>query len=133
MNELVERIEKPDLCYVFADNALRRGRRDLALEAYRRAVDLRADSHTDVTEQERLALKSFYAYEEALSYGERRRKRATGTWQMVRKQGILPTLKKRLASRHVDEADERLKQLQMQDYSMRAVAQKLGIDAEEAA
>ncbi|MEE4659766.1 MAG: hypothetical protein V2J89_04810, partial [Halieaceae bacterium] len=67
------------------------------------------------------------------SYGERRRKRATGTWQMVRKQGILPTLKKRLASRHVNEADKRLKQLQMQDYSMRAVAQRLGIDAEEAA
>ncbi|MEE4661935.1 MAG: hypothetical protein V2J89_15810, partial [Halieaceae bacterium] len=106
MNELVERIEKPDLCYVFADNALRRGRRDLAVEAYRRAVDLRAASHTDVTDAERLALKAFYAYEEALSYGQRRRKRATGTWQMVNRNGILPTLRKRLASRHVDEVSD---------------------------
>ncbi|MEM0952779.1 MAG: hypothetical protein AAGI24_01455 [Pseudomonadota bacterium] len=133
MNELVTRIEKAELCYVFADNALRRGRRDLAIEAYRHAVDLRAAEHVDVTEDERLALKAFYAYEEALSYGERRRKCATGTWQLVKKHGILEALKKRLASRSVDDMDARLKKLDMQDYSIRAVALRLGIVLEEVA
>ena len=133
MNELVTRIEKAELCYVFADNALRRGRQDLAIEAYRHAVDLRADAHTDITDDERLALKAFYAYEEALSFGERRRKRATGTWQLVKKHGIIIALKKRLASRSVDDMDARLKQLKMEDYSIRAVAQRLGIGLEEVA
>ncbi len=133
MNELVARIEKPELCYVFADNALRRGRNDLVLQAYRRAVDLRAETHDNVTEEERLVLKALYAYEEALSFGERRRKRATGTWQMVKKEGILPTLKKRLNSRSIDEVDEKLERMEMGDYSFRAVAKAIGLDVQDAA
>ena len=84
MHELVLRIKKPELCYVFAQNAFKRGHDDLAIQAYRRAVDLKAEAHEVSTEAELMALKSFYAYEEALSYGQRKRKRATGTWQMVK-------------------------------------------------
>ena len=133
MHELVLRITRPELCYVFADNASRRGHDELALQAYRRAVDLRAEEHEDVTEEERLALKAFYAYEEALSWGKRKRKRATGTWQLVSKHGILPTLRKRLYSRHADEIAENLKTLAMEDYSFSAVAREIGLDQQEAA
>ncbi len=133
MHELVLRIKKPELCYVFAENAANRGHDDLALQAFRRAVDLRADEHTDITEDERLALKSFYAYEEALSYGQRKRKRATGTWQMVAKHGILPTLQKRLVSKSADDAADGLKTLKMEDYSFQAVAQTIGLNMKEAA
>ena len=133
MHELVLRIKKPELCYVFAENATKRGHDNLAMEAYRRAVDLRADEHDEVSEDEKLALKAFYAYEEALSYGQRKRKRATGTWQMVAKQGILPTLEKRVASKSADEAADALKTLQMEDYSFRSVAQSIGLNQREAA
>ena len=133
MHELVLRIHEPELCYVFAANAAKRGHEDLAHQAYRRAVDLRAAEHTDVSESERLALKAFYAYEEALSWGQRKRKRASGTWQMVKKVGILPTLKKRLASQSGVEVAEVLKQLNMEDYSFRSVAAKIDLDESNAA
>ena len=68
MHELVLRIKQPELCYVFAENATKRGHEGLALEAYRRAVDLRAEAHEDATADERLALKAFYAYEVKRSF-----------------------------------------------------------------
>ncbi len=133
MHELVLRIKKPELCYVFADNASQRGRDDLAKQAYRRAVDLRAEEHEGASEDERLALKAFYAYEEALSWGQRKRKRATGTWQMVGRIGILPTLQKRVASKQADDARETLKTLAMDDYSFEEVAKLVALNSEEAA
>ena len=133
MDERVLRIQKPQLCYVFAENALRRGHDDLALQAYRRAVDLRAQEHDTASEAELMALKAFYAYEEALSYGQRKRKRATGTWQMVNRLGILPTLKKRLTSKGNVDIGAALKVLKMEDYSFQAVAQAYASDLPEAA
>lgn len=133
MHEMVLRIKKPELCYVFADNASKRGHEDLALQAYRRAVDLRAGEHDDITDEERLALKAFYAYEEALSWGKRRRKRATGTWQMVNRSGILPTLRKRLDSKHGEEVMDALKTLKLEDYSFQSVAKTIGLELDQAA
>ncbi len=133
MHELVLRIKKPELCYVFADNATKRGHEDLARQAYRRAVDLRAEEHQGVSEDERLALKAFYAYEEALSWGQRKRKRATGTWQMVDRIGILPTLQKRVAGKQALDARDTLKNLAMDDYGFDAVARQIGLNLEEAA
>ena len=122
MHELVERIKKPELCYVFAKNAIARGHEALAIEAYRRAVDLRAAEHEVETDAELMALKAFYAYEEALSHINGKRKRATGTWQMVNRYGILAALQKRLNSKSVEEALPVLKDLKMEDYSFQAVA-----------
>jgi hypothetical protein len=121
MHELVLRIKKPELCYVFAENATKRGHDDLALQAFRRAVDLRAEEHEGVTD------------DEALSWGQRKRKRATGTWQMVSRQGILPTLRKRIDSKRADEALDKLKALKLEDYSFGAVASTIGLDLDEAA
>ena len=133
MHELVLRIKQPELCYVFAENATKRGHEELALEAYRRAVDLRAEAHAEATEDERLALRAFYAYEEALSWGQRKRKRATGTWQMVKRDGILETLRKRLDSKHAEEARDALTAMKLEDYSFQAVAAAIGLDQKEAA
>lgn len=133
MHELVLRIKKPELCYVFADNASKRGHEDLALQAYRRAVDLRAEEHDEVTEDERMALKAFYAYEEALSWGQRKRKRATGTWQMVNRMGILPTLRKRVDGKQGDEVMETLKAMKLDDYAFQAVAGRIGLELDQAA
>ena len=133
MHELVARIKKPELCYVFAQNAINRGHDDLAVQAYRRAVDLRAAAHEVSTEVELMALKSFYAYEEALSHGQPKRKRATGTWQMVNRLGILPTLDKRLNSKDADGVLPKLKELQLEDYSFQAVAKAYAEDLKQAA
>ena len=133
MHELVLRIKKPELCYVFAANAITRGHDDLAIEAYRRAVDLRAEAHGVSSEAELMTLKAFYAYEEALSYGQKKRRRATGTWQMVNKIGILPTLHKRLQSRSLEDVQTALKLLKMEDYSFDVVAKTYADDLQAAA
>jgi len=121
MHELVARIKDPQLCYVFARNATRNGHPELALEAYRHAVDLRAQQHSVDTQAEAAALRAIYAYEEALSYSRGKRTRATGTWQLVNRLGVLPAVKKRLQSRNGDEVAPVLDRLGMADYSFSAV------------
>jgi hypothetical protein len=133
MHDVVVRIKQPELCYIFAKNATERGQPELALQAYRHAVDLRAAEHEVQTEAELMAIKAFYAYEEALSWQNGKRKRATGTWQMVNRIGILPTLQKRLTSKSAEAAQSALKQLKLDDYSFQAVAKAYAADLMRAA
>ena len=133
MHELVERIHEPDLCYVFARNATRRGHPELALQAYRRAVDLRAQQHGAESEAELAALRAIYAYEEALSYSRGKRTRATGTWQMVNRNGLLHTIHRRLQSSSSEEVAPILKELGMEDYSFAAVARNFPQEVQQAA
>ena len=121
MDELVLRINDPEKCYVFARNARRKGHPELARQAYRRAVDLRTEQHDVECEAERKALRAIYAYEEALSYNKGKRTRATGTWQMVRRYGVLPTICRRLRARDSEELLPALQELGMGDYSFQAV------------
>ena len=123
MHELVKRIKQPELCYVFAKNAKRNGHPELALQAYRHAVDLRAEQHEAANDAEAAAIRAIYAYEEALSYSKGKRTRATGTWQLVNRHGVLPALSKRLLSSAGDDVQPVLKELGMEDYSFRAVAE----------
>ena len=133
MHELVERIKEPELCYVFARNATRRGHPELALEAYRRAVDLRAAQHETSSEAEFAAVRAIYAYEEALSYAKGKRTRATGTWQLVNRLGVLPALHKRISSRSGDDVKSVLQELGMEDYSFEAVGKAYPEDLQQAA
>jgi len=121
MHELVSRINEPELCYVFARNASRNGHPELALQAHRRAVDLRAQQHQPVSEAEGAALRAIYAYEEALSYVKGKRTRATGTWQLVNRHGLLRALSKRLSSGKLQDIRLVLAELGMEDYSFDAV------------
>jgi hypothetical protein len=121
MHELVMRIREPELCYVFARNAVRRGHPELALQAYRRAVDLRAEAAGAGDEAEQAALRAIFAYEEALSFSKGRRTRATGTWQMVSRYGLFTTLRKRVESGTDPALEAVLAELGMEDYSFAAV------------
>ena len=121
MHELVKRIKEPALCYVFAKNAQRNGRPELAMQAYRQAVDLRAQQHEVSSPAEAAAVRAIYAYEEALSYNRGKRTRATGTWQLVSRHGLLPAVHKRLHSRNGEDVQAVLEELGMSDYSFSAV------------
>ncbi len=121
MHELVTRIKDAELCYVFARNATRKGHPELALQALRRAVDLKAEGHEPASDAERAALSAIYAYEEALSHMKGKRTRATGTWQLVNKHGVLAAVAKRIDSRDKDEILATLKELQLEEYSFEQV------------
>ena len=123
MDERVLRINDPDKCYVFARNATRQGHPELALQAYRRAVDLRAGQHGTASDVEFAAVRAIYAYEEALSQARGKRTRATGTWQMVNRHGLVQAIAKRLGSRNGGDLADELEALGMADYSFEAVRQ----------
>ncbi|MEP4148074.1 MAG: hypothetical protein ABJL54_12690 [Halioglobus sp.] len=133
MHELVERIKEPELCYVFAKNAVKRGHPELAQQVYRRAVDLRAEQYGAETEAEFAAVRAIFAYEECLGYAKGKRTRATGTWQMVNRDGLLAAIDKRLQSRNGEDVMSTLKELGMEDYSFEAVAEKHGQEIQQAA
>ncbi len=120
MHDLVMRINKPELCYVFAKNAIDRGHPELALQAYRRAVDLRAAQHVTDSDAEEAAIRAIYAYEEALSYRKGKRTRATGTWQLVNRKGVFSALAQRIQSRSTPDLTPVLIELGMEDYSFSA-------------
>jgi hypothetical protein len=65
--ERIAQLKTPESCETFARNAETKGRSDLALAARRRAVELRAASHSAETQAEKEALRAVYAYEEALA------------------------------------------------------------------
>lgn len=133
MHELVERIKEPELCYVFAKNAVTRGHPELAQQAYRRAVDLRAEHYGAESDAEFAAVRAIYAYEECLGYAKGKRTRATGTWQMVNRFGLLAAVHKRLQSRNGEDVMPALKELNMEDYSFEAVAKEHGQEIQQAA
>ncbi|QFU75835.1 hypothetical protein EY643_09285 [Halioglobus maricola] len=133
MHELVERIKEPELCYVFAKNAIQRGHPELAIQAYRKAVDLRAERHETTSEAEFAAVRAIYAYEEALSYAKGKRTRATGTWQLVNRHGLMAAIDKRISSKGGEEVKPVLAELGMEDYSFDAVGAAYPEDVQQAA
>src|SRR5438045_2272172 len=89
MDERVAKLTSPEDCERFAKNALDRDRQDLADQARKKAVELRAAAYGAKTEAERQCLEAIYAYEEVLAAKNGRRTRATRTWQMIERHGII--------------------------------------------
>lgn len=89
MDDRVTKLKTPAECETFARNAKRQGRADLALEAKQRAVELRAAAYGATSDVERECLQAVYAYEETLSAKNGKRTRASRTWQMIKRQGII--------------------------------------------
>lgn len=94
MDERVLKLKTPEQCETFAENAIRRGRLDLANQARKRAVELRAAEHGSTSDIEKECLQAIYANEETLTRKNGRRTRATRTWQMIERHGILAAVER---------------------------------------
>ena len=88
MDDIIQKLTTPEECLQLAIN-VRDKNPDLAREARRRAIELRAASHGIKTAVKLELLKALYAYEEVLSEKNKRRTRATRTWQMIDRHGII--------------------------------------------
>jgi hypothetical protein len=100
MDVRVARLQTADECEQFALNVESR-LPDLARDARRRAVELRAADHGAKTVAEQEALKAVYAYEGALAQKHGKNVRASRTWQMIDRHGILGAVE-----RAVDRPDD---------------------------
>lgn len=108
-------------CEIFAMNARERSAPDLADQARRRAVQIRAHAHGASTNVELDCLQAVYAYEEVLSSQKGRRQSAARTWQMIKRHGVIPAVERVVTKREVSSGFTALAAMGLQDYAFEAV------------
>ncbi len=94
MDERVAKLKTPEECAIFAKNVTERGRPDLALDARKRSVHLRAEKFGATSEVERECIEAVFAYEEVLSAKRGRRQSASRTWPMIREHGVIEAVER---------------------------------------
>ena len=117
MDERVAKLKTVKECETFARNARDRGYEGLAQEADGRAVQLKSQSHEVESQVERECLQAVYAYEAAQSRQKGRRFRATRTWQMINRHGVIQAVE-----RAVDRSDETMGYQTLVDMGMEEFA-----------
>ena len=117
----VSALTSPQECQIFAENAAVRGRPDLAQQARVRAVELRAAAHGAATDAEREALAAIYAYEEVLSARRGRRTRASRTWQMVTRHGLIGAVERAVNRPNVTIGYTALLEMGLHEFAFEAI------------
>lgn len=121
MDERVQKLKTPEDCQRFAKNAAERGRPDLAQEARKKAVELRAESYGAKTNAERECIEAVYAYEEILTAKNGKRTKASRTWQMIKKHGILPAVERAVNRTQETAGYIALLEMGLEDFAFEAV------------
>ena len=117
----IKKLKTPKEWEIFARNAGEHGRSDLALEANKRAVELKAEGHGAKSAAERECLEAVYAYERILTARNRRTTRASRTWQMIKRRGILPAVERAVNRPHETAGYTALLEMGLEDYAFEAV------------
>ena len=120
MDERVKQLKTPGECERFIRNVIERYP-DLAQEARRRSVELRASAHGAQGAIEKEALKAVYAYEEVLNIKHGRRTRASRTWQMIERHGIIKAVERAVNRKKETIGYTALVEMGMQDFAFEAV------------
>jgi hypothetical protein len=120
-DSIITKLATPEECLSFEKNALLRNRPDLAKEARRRAIQLRAEKYGAKTDAEKECLEAVYAYERVLTDKNGKTTRANRTWQMIKRHGIIPAVE-RAVSRPVETAGyTALVEKGLEDFAFEAV------------
>ena len=91
MDETIARLDAPERLEQFALN-VEPSHPEHAKAARRRAIELRAAAYGPQTDVERECLEALYAYERAESHIRGKKFRASGTWPMIKRRGIIPAI-----------------------------------------
>ena len=89
MDERVAKLKTVENCVTFEKNATALKRFDLAIEARKRAIELKAEKYGAKSSAEKECLEAVYAYEQALSFKNGKKTSASRTWQMIDRHGVL--------------------------------------------
>jgi hypothetical protein len=117
----IAKLKTPEDCEQFAINVEERGKPELALAARRKAIELRAAKHGASTAAEREALEAVYAYERVLFRKHGRNTRASRTWRMIERRGIIPAVEHVVTRRDESTGYTALVEMGMQDKAFEAV------------
>ena len=121
MDDRVKNLKTPKDCEVFARNAVDKGRPDLADDARRRSVELRAAAYGATSDAERECLEAIYAYEEILFVKHGKRTRASRTWQMIKRRGIIAAIEQAVDRPDGTAGFTALKEVGLDNYAFEAV------------
>lgn len=89
MDQRVAKLRTPEDCLRFEKNALTLDRPDLATEARNRALALQASRYGAKTQAEQECLQAVYAYERILTEKNGRTTRASRTWPLIERKGVI--------------------------------------------
>lgn len=135
MDPRIARLKTAKDCKNFATNALERGFPELAIEARERAVQLRAEAHGATTPVEKECLEAIYAFEEVKSEENGRRTKASRTWQIIKRLGIIPAVERIVTKREVSAGFTALAEIGLKEYAFEAVVlrhpESFSIEAQE--
>ncbi len=120
MDERVARLRTPEECEQFAINVQNRLPK-LVQAAHRRAVELRAALHGATGAAEQEALQAVYAYERVLCKQRGKTVRASRTWQMIKRHGIISAVERAVNRKDVTSGYKALVEMGMQDFAFEAV------------
>ena len=121
MDERVKKIKTPEKCEIFAKNAIEKGHDDLALEAKERSIQLKAEAYGADNQAEREAIEAVYAYEEVLTLKNNKKTRASRTWPMIKKHGILAAVERAVNREAETQGYKYLLEMGLQNYAFEAV------------
>lgn len=94
MDERVKKIKTVKGCYNFIENATRLGGTELVKQAYLRATEIQIEEHNATSTAEKEALQAVFAYEQTLRVKHGKSIKASRTWQMIKKLGIIEAVNK---------------------------------------
>ena len=120
MDETIAKFKTPESCEQFALNVEQHSP-ERALEARRRAIELRAAAHGAATAAEREALEAVYAYERVLAKKRGRNLKASRTWQMIERRGIIAAVERVVTARDDAAGYKLLVEMGMADKAFEAV------------
>lgn len=121
MSEIISKLKTPEECTILEKNAVAGGRVDLAVAARKRALELKAQQFGSTSDIEKECLKAIYAYEKILTEKNGRNTRASRTWQMIERHGIIGCVE-RSVNREVDAAGyTALLKMGLEDFAFESV------------
>jgi hypothetical protein len=120
MDARVAQLKTPEECEQFILNVQVKYP-ELAKEARLRAVQLRAAKHQVTRAVEREALEAVYAYERVLSQKRGKKIRASRTWQMIDRHGIIEAVERAVKRPFDPIGYTALAEMGMQDLAFEAI------------
>jgi hypothetical protein len=118
---IIDTLKSVKQCETLEKNALKRDDSQLAIEARRKAIEIQAESHDANTEVEREGIKAIYTYERYLKEKNGKATKATRTWQMIKRYGIMEAIERAVTRAQDTLGYTSLVKMGLQDYSFEAV------------
>ena len=119
MNDLVSK--HPEECAILRENARGQGRTDLAVQARKRAIEMRALDYGVTNQVERECLEAVYAYEFVLKEQKGRTTRAVRTWQRIKRHGIIGAVERAVNRPKETQGRRALADFGLRQYAFEAV------------